>query len=205
MIGPFPRRSLLRIAALVVVAAGLLALAGINIPTANQPVSGIAADGRYVIDPSAFGPALDSTFTIPNAQPTANGTTYGAVRTELAAPGLPPIRLVIVDLFATWCPPCQQETPLLRALDRAYRARGLLIVGVSVQELQSTVSAYAKRYELEYPILIDADGALFRSAAAGGLPTKILLDGNGRVLAVLARPLTAADGAALIEPLLATP
>ena len=64
------------------------------------------------------------------------------------------------------------------------------------------MAAYAERYGLEYPIVMDVDGALFRAASAGGLPTKVLLDPSGRVLAVLPRPFTAADGATLIEPLL---
>ena len=202
MIGPFPRRTLIRIGALALLAAVLLALAGTNIPTSTTPPLGINADGRYVIDPDATGPVIDSEFAIPAEALLADGSSYGEVADARAAAGLPPIQLIIVDLFATWCPPCQQETPILRAFDRAYRERGLQIIGISVQELQGSVSAYAERYGLEYPIVLDADGALFRAAAAGGLPTKILLDPSGRVLAVLPRPFTAADGATLIEPLL---
>ncbi len=202
MIGPFPRRTLIRIGALALLAAVLLALAGTNIPTSTTPPLGINADGRYVIDPDATGPVIDSEFAIPAEALLADGSSYGEAVDARAAAGLPPVQLIIVDLFATWCPPCQQETPILRAFDRAYRERGLQIIGISVQELQGSVSAYAERYGLEYPIVLDADGALFRAAAAGGLPTKILLDPSGRVLAVLPRPFTAADGAALIEPLL---
>ena len=202
MIGPFPRRTLIRIGALALLAAVLLALAGTNIPTSTTPPLGINADGRYVIDPDATGPVIDSEFAIPAEALLADGSSYGEAVDARAAAGLPPIQLIIVDLFATWCPPCQQETPTLRAFDRAYRERGLQIIGISVQELQGSVSAYAERYGLEYPIVLDADGALFRAAAAGGLPTKILLDPSGRVLAVLPRPFTAADGAMLIEPLL---
>ena len=202
MIGPFPRRTLIRIGALTLFAAVLLALAGTNIPTSTTPPLGINADGRYVIDPDATGPVIDSEFAIPAEALLADGSSYGEAVDARAAAGLPPIQLIIVDLFATWCPPCQQETPILRAFDRAYRERGLQIIGISVQELQGSVSAYAERYGLEYPIVLDADGALFRAAAAGGLPTKILLDPSGRVLAVLPRPFTAADGATLIEPLL---
>ena len=202
MIGPFPRRTLIRIGALALLAAVLLALAGTNIPTSTTPPLGINADGRYVIDPDATGPVIDSEFAIPAEALLADDRSYGEAVDARAAAGLPPIQLIIVDLFATWCPPCQQETPTLRAFDRAYRERGLQIIGISVQELQGSVSAYAERYGLEYPIVLDADGALFRAAAAAGLPTKILLDPSGRVLAVLPRPFTAADGATLIEPLL---
>ena len=203
MIGPFPRRTLLRIGAFALLAAALLALAGTSIPTNPNPPLGINADGRYVIDPAATGPAIDSEFLIPAEARLASGSTYGEMVDERAAAGFPPARLIIVDLFATWCPPCQQETPILRAFDRAYRERGLQIIGISVQEVQGSVTTYAASYGLEYPIVLDVDGAIFRAAAAGGLPTKIMLDPSGRVLAVLPRPFTAADGATLIEPLLA--
>ena len=205
MIGPFPRRVLARILLLALVIAVLLGLAGTSIPTAGSSDTGINEQGQYVIDPDSSGPLIGSQFLIPLSQPAAGGTTYGDLIASRRAAGLGEPRLIIVDLFATWCPPCQQETPTLRSLDRAYREEGLLIIGISVQELRETVRGYAERYEIEYPILLDADGALFRAALAGGLPTKILLDAEGRVLQVLPRPFTPEDGPGLIAPLLRAP
>ena len=192
MIGPFPRRSLVTIGGLALSAALLLGLAGTSIPT------GAVDSGRYVTDPGATGPAVGSTFSIPATQPLARGGSWVD-----AADRHTGVRLIVVDFFATWCPPCQQETPILRSFDRTYGERGLLIVGVSVGEAADDVAAYASRYGLDYPIALDVDGALFRAAAAGGLPTKVLLDAGGRVIAVLPRPFTVADGPGLIEPLLA--
>jgi thiol-disulfide isomerase/thioredoxin len=111
---------------------------------------------------------------------------------------------VIVDLFATWCPPCQQETPVLRALAEAYRDRGLQVIGISVGELPSTVTVYAERYELGYLLLVDVNSELFRAAGAGGIPTKLILDADGRVLRVVTGPLTSEAASALVEELLPT-
>lgn len=205
MIGPFPRRALARIVILALVIAILLGLAGTSIPTGASSGVGLSDQGQYVIDPDTNGPAPGSQFLIPISQPAAAGETYGDLIAARRAVGLGEPRLIIVDLFATWCPPCQQETPTLRSLDRAYRNEGLLIIGISVQELRETVRGYAERYEIEYPILLDVDGALFRAALAGGLPTKILLDAEGRVLQVLPRPFTPEDGPGLIAPLLRAP
>ena len=205
MIGPFPRRALARIVILALVIAILLGLAGTSIPTGASSGVGLSDQGQYVIDPDTNGPAPGSQFLIPFSQPAAAGETYGDLIAARRAVGLGEPRLIIVDLFATWCPPCQQETPTLRSLDRAYRNEGLLIIGISVQELRETVRGYAERYEIEYPILLDVDGALFRAALAGGLPTKILLDAEGRVLQVLPRPFTPEDGPGLIAPLLRAP
>jgi peroxiredoxin len=105
---------------------------------------------------------------------------------------------------ASWCPPCQQETPVLRALAAAYRDRGLQVIGISVGELPSTVAAYAERYELGYLLLVDVNSELFRAAGAGGIPTKLILDADGRVLRVVTGPLTSEAATALVEELLPT-
>jgi len=205
MIGPFPRRALARIAVVAIGIAILLGLAGTNVPIPGSSGTGFNEQGQYVIDPDTSGPLLGSQFLIPPNQPSADGETYGDLIASRGVAGLEGPRLIIVDFFATWCPPCQQETPTLRSLDRAYRDEGLLLVGISVQELRESVRGYAERYEIEYPILLDVDGALFRAALAGGLPTKILLDAEGRVLQVLPRPFTPEDGPNLIAPLLRVP
>lgn len=205
LIGPFPRRVLFRIALIAVLVGTVLGLATINIPTSVSPTASVGDQGRYVIDPNANGPLLGSLYSIPDELPAARGGTLGNLLRAREDRGVSKPRLMIVDLFATWCPPCQQETPILRSLDRAYRDKGLLIIGVSVQELPETVRSYVERYELEYPVLLDVDGTAFRAALAGGLPTKIILDGEWRVLQVLARPLSPSDGPELIEPLLNAP
>jgi len=197
MIGPFRRRTLALILGCAAALGLLLSLASISVPTSTVGKPSAEAT-RYVTDPNAAGPLVGSTFSIPLNQPLAVGGTWGDLVGANAGD-----RLVIIDFFATWCPPCQGETPILRSFDRAYRSRGLRIIGIAVNESADTVAAYGRRYTLDYALLVDADGALFRAAQAGGLPTKILLDAAGRVIAVLPRPLTAADGAELIEPLLA--
>lgn len=174
----------------------VLSLASISVSPPNVMNPSPAAT-RFVTDPNAAGPLIGSTFAIPLDQPVAAGGKWGDLLGASAGD-----RLVIIDFFATWCPPCQGETPVLRSFDRAYRSRGVRIVGIAVNESSDTVASYGLRYALDYPLLVDADGALFRAAQAGGLPTKILLGADGRVIAVLPRPFTAADGAELIEPLL---
>jgi len=112
-------------------------------------------------------------------------------------------RLVLLDFWATWCPPCQGETPVLRGLDERYRERGLSIVGVAVQETTpSDVAAYAAKYGLAYQIAFDARADVFRTYRVFALPTQVLIGPDGRVQRVVNGPLSDADAAALIEPLL---
>ena len=194
MIGPFSRRSIGAIGVVAALLALLLLLSRTNIPTGATPPSDL-----YIVDPNAAGIEVGATFTVPAEQPVAGGGVFADAQAALPAP-----RLVIVDLFATWCPPCQQETPVLRSLAATYRDRGLQVIGISVGELSSTVAAYAERYQLGYLLLADVNSELFRSAGAGGIPTKLILDANGRVLRVVTGPLTREAAVALVEELLPT-
>lgn len=192
MIGPFPRRPLIGALTAAIGLGLVLTLSLGSVPTVTRD------PGRYVTDATALGPAVGAHMEIPASQPLADGRVWGDLTAEERSG-----TLVILNFFATWCPPCQQEMPVLRAFDGLYRDRGLRIIGISVSETTADVARYAEEYSITYPLLIDAAGTLFRAAAVGGLPTQLLLDGSGRVLAVLPQPLTAADGVELIEPLLA--
>jgi len=192
VIGPFSRRSIGSIGAAAALLAILLLLSRTNIPTGTATPSDL-----YIVDPNAAGIEIGATFTIPATQPAAGGGVFADQQAALPAP-----RLVIVDLFATWCPPCQQETPVLRSLAATYRDRGLQVIGISVGELSSTVAAYAERYQLGYLLLVDVNSELFRAAGAGGIPTKLILDGSGQVLRVVTGPLTREAAVALVEELL---
>lgn len=194
MIGPFSRRSLGLIGGAAALLALVLLLARTNIPTSQVTPSGL-----YVVDPDATGIEIGARFLVPDDQPLAGGGVFADAREALPAPSL-----VIVDLFATWCPPCQQETPVLRTLFATYRDRGLQVVGISVGELPSTVAAYADRYQVGYPVVVDVQSTLFRAAGAGGIPTKLILDADGRVLRVITGPLTSEAAVTLVEELLPT-
>lgn len=194
MIGPFSRQSIGTIGAIAALLALLLLLSRTNIaPGAATPSE------LYIVDPNATGIEVGTTFTIPATQPVAGGGVFAEAQAALPTP-----RLVLIDLFATWCPPCQQETPVLRSLAEAYRDRGLQVIGISVGELPLTVAAYAERYELGYLLLVDVNSELFRAAGAGGIPTKLILDADGRVLRVVTGPLTNETATALVEELLPT-
>jgi len=194
VIGPFSRRSIGAIGVAAVLLALLLLLSRTNVPSGATTPSDL-----YIVNPNAAGIEVGATFTIPAEQPVAGGGVFADAQAALPVP-----QLVIVDLFATWCPPCQQETPVLRSLAATYGDRGLQVIGISVGELSATVAAYAERYQLGYLLLVDVNSELFRAAGAGGIPTKLILDADGRVLRVITGPLSREAAAALVEELLPT-
>ncbi len=135
----------------------------------------------------------------------ADGSTY-----QLTDLGGAPITLqglrgkvVWINFWASWCPPCQQETPILRALSERYRDRGLEIVGISVQETSvDDLAAYARRYELPYTIAFDGSGHVFRTYKVYALPTQFFVDRNGIIVTVVNGPVDEPGAVALIESLL---
>ncbi len=206
LIGPFSGRQLLLAAAAI----AIVAIVGVAITT---PL-GNTSIGPNIVNPQA------TPFIIGDAP--AQGLRAGETAPELATALVDgteyqltdldgrPIRLdamrgkvVWLNFWASWCPPCQQETPVLRALDAKYRDRGLAIVGVSVQETTPTdVSAYAERYQLDYTIGFDGSGHILRTYRVFALPTQFFIDTNGVIQLVLNGPVDEAGASALIESML---
>ncbi|HEY2105317.1 MAG TPA: TlpA disulfide reductase family protein, partial [Candidatus Binataceae bacterium] len=95
---------------------------------------------------------------------------------------------LVVDFWATWCPPCRKEVPELNAIYRKYRARGLVVVGVSVDKVQGdgvkSVRPFAREFKVNYPILM-ADDALVEAMDLDNIPTTLFIDRKGKTVARL--------------------
>jgi peroxiredoxin len=112
-------------------------------------------------------------------------------------------KVVWLNFFASWCPPCQQETPILRSLADTYRDRGLEVVGISVQETTATdVKAYADRYRLRYTIGFDGSGHVLRAYRVFALPTQFFIDVDGVIRQVVSGPVDEQGAKALIDAML---
>ncbi len=112
-------------------------------------------------------------------------------------------KAVWLNFWASWCPPCQAETPVIRDVADAYRDRGLVVIGVSVQESSpANVAAYAARYQLDYTIAADSTGEVYRRYNPPGLPTSIFIGPEGAVRSFVLAPLSEAAARAQIEAIL---
>ncbi|MGZ6340749.1 MAG: TlpA disulfide reductase family protein [Candidatus Limnocylindrales bacterium] len=194
--------------ALAIVVVAAVALIAITRPIAPAPGSPTPLDPvatQYVIGPATEGLKVGD--RAPELALTRSDGSAAAL-TDLDGK---PIRLadlrghpVWIDFWASWCPPCQAETPVLRDMYASYKDRGLVLIAISVQETDAAdVRAYATRYGLPYTVAADLTGDVFRRYRIYGLPTQFFLDGEGVIRSVVQGPVdydAAAADLALIVP-----
>jgi peroxiredoxin len=129
-----------------------------------------------------------------------------ALRDDRGAPvSLPQYRgkIVVMNLWASWCPPCREEMPDLQRLSETYSARGLAIVGVNEGESPERARAFAAALHIRFPIWVDTAERYGRTYAALGLPTTVIVDRNGTVVRGFDGALTFEQMKAAVEPLIA--
>jgi thiol-disulfide isomerase/thioredoxin len=114
-------------------------------------------------------------------------------------------RGVWLNFWASWCPPCQQETPTLRDVAAQYRDRGVVLVAIDVQETVDVARAYAQRYGLDYTIGADVSARVFAAYRVYALPTQFFIDPNGVIRSIVQGPLTRDGAIAHVEQILPPP
>jgi thiol-disulfide isomerase/thioredoxin len=89
-------------------------------------------------------------------------------------------KVLVVNYWATWCPPCRFEMPSLVNIANEYKERGVEMVGVTMDENLAEVAPFIEKFQIKYPILLpDNDPNIGTEAMA--LPTTLLYDKNGRL------------------------
>jgi peroxiredoxin len=100
---------------------------------------------------------------------------------------------VLVNFWATWCPPCRREIPDLVRAAETYAAQGLVIVGIDLQEPDDIVLDFAEEFGITYPLVIDRDGELSDVWRLGGpvqgIPTSYFIDETGVIRAFYYGPI----------------
>jgi peroxiredoxin len=206
LIGPFSGRQLL-VGALAVLVVAIVGVA-VTTPLGNTANSPDLADP--LATPFIIGDAPPAGLQAGQQAPEltvqlGDGSTYQLTDLDGRPITLAALRgkVVWLNFFASWCPPCQQETPILRSIADDYRDRGLAVVGISVQETTvGDVKAYADRYRLRYTIGFDGSGHVLREYKVFALPTQLFLDTNGVIQQIVSGPVDERGARALIDSML---
>jgi peroxiredoxin len=92
-------------------------------------------------------------------------------------------KVILLDFWATWCPPCKAEIPGFVELQDAYRDKGLQVVGVSVDDTPDKLKPFATEYKMNYPVLVGLDRDDLQDAYGPmwGIPTTFLIGRDGRI------------------------
>ncbi len=91
-------------------------------------------------------------------------------------------RVVVMNLWASWCPPCRAEMPDLQRFADAYASRGVVVVGVNEGESPERARAFAQSLKIAFPIWIDDRQQYGRVYAALGMPTTVVVGRDGVVV-----------------------
>jgi cytochrome c biogenesis protein CcmG, thiol:disulfide interchange protein DsbE len=90
-------------------------------------------------------------------------------------------RWVLVNLWASWCPPCREEAPALERFARAHRDAGVTVLGINVQDNSDDALAFLREYPTSYPQLRSVGDERSSAFGATGVPENFLVDPRGRL------------------------
>ncbi len=88
-------------------------------------------------------------------------------------------KVVLVNFWATWCPPCVMEMPTLQDRYAKYGGKDFVVLAVDVDETELPVQAFMARNGLSFPVMIDEGGELYQLYQVRGLPSSYLIDEQG--------------------------
>ncbi len=93
-------------------------------------------------------------------------------------------QLYLIDIWATWCPPCRQTIPELFQLQAKYKNKSFSVVGISVDTSEQKVIDFLKEMPLNYPVAMANEETLKKFPQIRGIPTMLLMDQSGELIKV---------------------
>ena len=144
----------------IVVLLTIFLLAGCDSSTSEQPLTKVNPESKL---------AADFTLTNMHGEQVSLSQYRGKV--------------VILNFWATWCPPCREEMPSMERLYQKYKDQGLVILAVSADENgKKAVSQFLQKTPYSFPILLDSDNVAQNAYGVFRFPESFIIDRNGMVI-----------------------
>jgi cytochrome c biogenesis protein CcmG, thiol:disulfide interchange protein DsbE len=166
------------VAALLV---GLLAY-GVASQGTDETIDSALSQGKRVAAPSGSLPELGS-------------STKASVQDYKG-------KVVLVNFWASWCPPCTKELPLLEKTQSSMSTAGGTVLGINTRDATEDAQGFVSKFDLTFPSLRDGSGDFADKWGLTGYPESFLLDKDGRVAAARRGPIDQAWVDANVKPLL---
>jgi cytochrome c biogenesis protein CcmG/thiol:disulfide interchange protein DsbE len=168
-----PRRKLVVTAAVVGLIGALVGLLAWRL-AAKEEAKGLAAAARAGERPQA------PDFELPRLE--GEGTmTLSSLRGQV----------VVLNFWASWCPPCREEAPLLQDAWVRWQDQGVVVLGVDAREISSKGREFVAEHGITYPNVHDGEGSTLGRFGIPALPETMFIDAQGRIAAYIAGPLDA--------------
>ena len=90
-------------------------------------------------------------------------------------------KVVVLNFWATWCPPCRYEMPSLERAHQKLKGENIAVLAINVGEDENTVFAFTGHYPVTFPLPLDIDGKVIQKYPVVGLPTTYIVDPSGYV------------------------
>jgi peroxiredoxin len=139
--------------------------------------------GFYVLAGNSTKPQNNQTSMLPPGEPIdmAPGFTLADLSGKSVSLSDFKGKVVILDFWATWCPPCKKEIPDFIELQKQYGSQGVQIVGIALDQ-PDKVKAFVQQNGINYPVLLGNDAITVKYGGIDGIPTTFVIDKKGKII-----------------------
>ncbi len=156
-----------RLMAMIMIGFGFLAIGIAFLLLMDQSSSAASAQDFSTVPVQVDYPAPDLNLTTLGGDPVSLSDYLGQV--------------VLVNLWATWCPPCREEMPTLQAFYEKYKSEGFVLIAIDQGEALPQVNPFVTEFKLTFPVWLDTGSEAGRVFETMNLPSSYVIDRTGRV------------------------
>ena len=111
---------------------------------------------------------------------------------------------LMIDFWASWCPPCIKEGPVLSEAYEKWSEKGINFVGISLWDSEKNALSFKDRFSIKYPLALDTNGEIAINFGVRALPEKFFIDNRGKILKKIIGPVNESQLNEILEELLLT-